>query len=204
MRVVTIANLKGGTTKTTVAAYLAHAWYERGEKVLLVDADPSGSALRWSELASWPLPAVGLSTRDVHKRLAGIADGYGMVVVDTPPFEEQQGIVFSAVRAADDVIVPVSPTTMELDRLSPIMTTVEDVEPLRHAPPRVSVVLSRVVTGASSGPATRDAITGAGYHVLRTEIPRREAFGQAFGAPVQVEATPFTVAADEIMERVAS
>lgn len=200
-RVITVANLKGGTTKTTVAAYLAHTWHAAGHRLLLVDADPSGSALRWSELAGWPLPAVGLATRDVHKRLDAIADGYDLAVVDTPPFEEQQGIVASALRAADDVVVPVSPTTMELDRLSPIMAAVEDIEPLRDEPPRVSVLLSRVVKGASSGPATRDAITGAGYHVLNVEVPRREQLAQAFGGAVAADGTAFPYAAEEILKR---
>ena len=51
IRVVTIANLKGGSAKTTSAAFLAHAFHERGRKVVLVDADPQGSALRWHGLA---------------------------------------------------------------------------------------------------------------------------------------------------------
>ena len=42
---VALANLKPGTGKTTSAVWLAHIFAQAGNNVLLVDADPSGSAL---------------------------------------------------------------------------------------------------------------------------------------------------------------
>ena len=47
-----LANLKPGTGKTTSAVWLAHVFARAGNSVLLVDADPSGSALEWSDLAA--------------------------------------------------------------------------------------------------------------------------------------------------------
>ena len=47
-----LANLKPGTGKTTSAVWLAHVFVQAGNSVLLVDADPSGSALEWSDLAA--------------------------------------------------------------------------------------------------------------------------------------------------------
>jgi hypothetical protein len=49
---VALANLKPGTGKTTSAVWLAHVFAQAGNSVLLVDADPSGSALEWSDLAA--------------------------------------------------------------------------------------------------------------------------------------------------------
>ena len=57
-----LANLKPGTGKTTSAVWLAHVFAQAGNSVLLVDADPSGSALEWSDLAGSP-PAGGGSPR---------------------------------------------------------------------------------------------------------------------------------------------
>ena len=49
---IALANLKPGTGKTTSAVWLAHVFALSGNSVLLVDADPSGSALEWSDLAA--------------------------------------------------------------------------------------------------------------------------------------------------------
>jgi chromosome partitioning protein len=198
--VVTVANLKGGTTKTTTAAYVMHGLAAHGYRVLGVDADPPGSLLRWAELGAWDLAVVGLPTKALHTRLPAISAGYDAIVVDTPPLDDQAGIVFAALRAADVVIVPVSPTTMELDRLSPILDAVDEVSPLRAAPVMVRVLLTRTVTRANSTGGARAAITGAGIEVMTTEIGRREVYAQAFGTvPVMLPGDPYDLAVVELL-----
>ena len=49
---VALLNLKPGTGKTTSAVWLAHIFVEAGQRVLLVDAAPFGSALEWPDLAA--------------------------------------------------------------------------------------------------------------------------------------------------------
>lgn len=203
-RVFAVTNLKGGTSKSTSAAFLAHVWHGQGHRVLLVDADPQASSLEWSGLADWPVPALGLPIVDVHRRLPGITgDGYDVVVIDSPPLEEARGIVSSVMRAATDVVITMAPTTIELHRLAPVYDALDDVAPLRPAPAPVSVLLTRTITQSTSPATYRELLTEQGRYVLRAQVPRLERYAQAFGAPVPLDDGPYTEAAAELLARTA-
>ena len=47
--IVALLNQTGGVGKTTLTLRLAGAWARQGKRVTLIDADPQGSALDWSE-----------------------------------------------------------------------------------------------------------------------------------------------------------
>lgn len=205
MRVVAVCNLKGGTGKTTVAVHLAHAWAEAGQRVALVDADPQGSALRWAELAGdgWRVPVLGLPSRDLHRKLRGVVheDRTDVVVIDTPPLEEQAGLVASALRAASEVVVTLAAHMIELDRLVPVWRAIEDVEPLRDGAAAVTVLLNRVDRRAKAPAEMRAALAAAGRPVLTSDVPRRESLAQAFGGPVVVD-EPWRAVIAELDEQV--
>jgi chromosome partitioning protein len=192
METIAIASLKGGTGKTTSAAYLAHAYQQLGRRVVIVDADPQGSILDWAETADWSIPTVGLPSAQLHKRLAGILDGrYDVVIIDTPPWTPgatdkgreplTSGIVFSALRAADTVVIPLAPTMMELRRVTATLKAIDDVAPLREHDPRVRALLNRTKANASSTKVIRSALESHGCAVLGAEIPSREPVAQSFG-----------------------
>jgi len=200
-RVLALVNLKGGSAKTTSAAFLAHALHERGRRVVVVDADPQGSALRWHGMAGWPVPALGLASTTLHRQLWGVIDPdrWDTVVIDTPPLEDKHGIVSSVLRVATDVVVPMSPTMMELDRIGPVWKALEDAAGSRDEDPTVRVLLTRTVANASSTQETREHLTEQGRDVLRDAIPRREVYGQAFASPVPIGDVPYGLVADELL-----
>lgn len=201
--VITVANLKGGSSKTTTAAFLAQALHDAGLSVLVVDADPQSSALRWAEASGWPMATVGLPVRTLHAQLAGIAGGRDVVVIDTPPLELQSGIVHSALRAADLVVVTTAPTPMEVERVAAVRAAIDDVASLRldgRAPTAV-VLLTRTVANAVSTGVWRDALTTAGWRVLTAEVRRLEAIAQAAGDPIR-DTGPYAAVAEEVLDAV--
>jgi len=176
-----VLNLKGGTGKTTSAVFLSGGLNLDGP-TMLIDADPQGSALSWSEAAGgFEFPVVSLPVRDLHRRVPQLARGYKHLVIDTPPGDE--GIVRSALLSADLALIPIPPSLMDLDRLMPTLELLSEVEPLN--PVRVLVLLTRVRRNTRSARAAREALAELGMPVMETEIPLKEAYAAAFGLPLE-------------------
>lgn len=192
MITLAVANLKGGSSKTTTCVFLAHALHEQGRRVLLVDADPQQSAVRWADYAGgFPFAVTGdlAGKSDLHRRLPGVVGDqrYDIVLIDTPPIEAQRGAVISALVAATDVLVPVAPTPAEVERLDRVEGELRRAAGLRISgePPRVAVLLTRTVPNAVSTAVWRAHLEEAGHQVLRAHVGRLERYAQAFGGRVE-------------------
>lgn len=189
--IIAIVNTKGGTGKTTTAVYIAHGLALNG-KTLLVDADPQGSAMSWSKLvgSDFVPSTVPLAVTDLDKRIPALAESFVHVVIDTPPGEGDENkspITESAILAADVVIIPVSPTTMDLDRLAPTLDLLSKIELWHKHTPHLHVLLTRVRSGTNSSVATRSILADDfKLPVLRAEIPLLERYANAMGLPITI------------------
>lgn len=183
---IVVANLKGGSTKTTTAAFVLHALAEAGLPALGVDADGENeSLLAWSEAGEWSIPVIGMPVADLHRKLPGVVgDRYDAVVIDTPPMKERRGVVASAIRIATHVLVPMAPTGMEYARIPAIRELVEEAGALAVTPPQLAVVLTRTVSNAASTDVYRQMLTDDGVRVLQPTVGRLERYAQAFGLPI--------------------
>lgn len=124
-KVLAIANGKGGVAKTTSAISLSAVLSERFQ-LLLVDADPQASASSWAERGEMPFD---IATETDPALLVDLrqAEGYELVVVDTPPARESAELK-TVVSAADYVVMPTLPNTLDLTAL--IQTIKANVAPL--------------------------------------------------------------------------
>ena len=180
--IFSILNLKGGTAKTTSAMYLAMALQKasppRGGRTLLIDADPQGSALSWSELAqNLDVSVIGLPVKDLQKRLKQFLPDYSHIIVDNPP--GNIAIVRSSLLIADIALLTIPPSLLDIDRLRPTLELLEEVEDFNKF--EVFTLLTRVRRGTKSSKAAREVLNELGLRVLKAEIPLLESYAGSFG-----------------------
>src|ERR1700712_6034970 len=112
--VITVAQQKGGTGKTTLAANLAAA-LAPSRSVALVDIDPQHSLARWNERR--PKTAAKLMFLEVSGwRVTGELDrlkaAFDIVLIDSPPQIDTDARL--AIRGADLVLIPVQPSPPDI------------------------------------------------------------------------------------------
>jgi chromosome partitioning protein len=117
-QVITIAQQKGGSGKTTLAVNLAVHFARQGQKVALLDTDPQGSLGRWfltrrdrfggdagMDLATASAWGVAYECEKLRKT-------HDVVIVDTPPKADAD--LRPALREADLVLIPVAASHLDL------------------------------------------------------------------------------------------
>ncbi|KJL40158.1 ParA family protein [Microbacterium trichothecenolyticum] len=139
MKVIAVANQKGGVGKTTVAMQLGAALAGR-HRVLVVDVDRQQSTVWWAENARDRLPFdfAGSQHPNMLGRLTELTD-YDYIVVDTPGSLEDTAVLETVLDAADYAIVPLTPEPLAVD---PTMRTVTRLIEPRHL--RHGVLLNRI------------------------------------------------------------
>ena len=179
--IVALLNQKGGVGKTTLALHLAGGWARQGCRVTVIDADPQGSALDWSEQRAKEgsprlFGVLGLARDTLHREAPEIARGVDHVVIDGPP--RIAGLMRSALLAADLVLVPAQPSPFDGWASGEMLNLIREARIFR--PELVArFVLNRCAARTIIARETGDALAEHDPPVLAARIGQRVAFADA-------------------------
>lgn len=118
-KIITIAQQKGGAGKTTVAAHIAVALAQKGNRVAIIDIDPQGSLGHWHSIREEKLGEgytglifATLSGWRVGSEVSRLRKQCDYIIIDSPPHTETEAR--TAIRSADLIIIPVQPSPTDL------------------------------------------------------------------------------------------
>ncbi|MDB9509605.1 AAA family ATPase [Kamptonema animale CS-326] len=196
--IISVQNQKGGVGKTTIAVHISHALALRGGRILLVDADPQGSARDWAAARTSDLPfsVVGLDRPTIHRDLPAIAKSYSHVVIDGPP--RVSDLARSAIMASNIVLIPVQPSPYDIWATEKVISLIREASVYKDWLKSVFVI-NRKIVNTSIGRDVAEALSGYQIPVLKSAICQRVAFAESatIGCTV-LETEPKGAAAAEI------
>lgn len=196
-RIITIAQQKGGSGKTTLAVNLATAFLAQGKSVGLLDTDPQGSLGKWFMKRienQGDDPQLQFSTATawgIAYELRSLTDKVDIVIVDTPPKADSD--LRPALRAADLVLVPLASSHVD------IWATQDVLDLADRAGKRAFIVMNRSRTGTRLGAEITEAVKELDANVMATGFGNRIVFAEALGNGLgAVEAQKRSTAATEV------
>ena len=182
-QVVAVANLKGGVGKSTLAVNIAGALHSPRKPVVLVDADPQGTALAWAEAGGLPFKVEPgeLAEDDVAGWIGRVlAIPAATIVLDLPPM---LGAATSAALALCDLaVIPVSPSAADLRATNRAVEMLAEARNARgDGKPRALLVPSKVDRRTAAGAEIEAVLHGYGEPVGPI-VSQRIAHVDAFSA----------------------
>jgi chromosome partitioning protein len=114
-RVLTVCGLKGGIAKTSTAVNLAAWWSAAGRRVLIVDADPNGSATKLHQRGDGQLLQQGSRCVPLQGAPMAMASPWDLVIVDTAGGSRDEQRTYA--EGSDLVICPCQPAASSIEQV---------------------------------------------------------------------------------------
>lgn len=200
--IISVVGQKGGAGKTTTAVNLAVELTRRGEKVLLVDADPQASSSTWRSIAQsegHEAPEVLPITENLHDKTwiqAAAKKGFTTAVIDCPP--RLDSVAKSALAISDIAVLPCQPTPQDLHALTDTLTLVKHAQNVKPEL-QVGILVNRKPARLVLAREARRVLEDSGFHVFEAELGQRVHYQESYSAGQGVTTyAPKTKAAREV------
>jgi chromosome partitioning protein len=125
VKVIALAQQKGGVGKSTLAIHMAVELVHRKKVVAIIDLDPQASVAKWANRREAVQPIVVASENaQLGKHLAKFKDeGFDFVILDLPG--RRAPAVTDGIKVADLVIIPARPLDMDIEASGETLGTVQ-------------------------------------------------------------------------------
>ena len=175
--IITVATMKGGSGKSTVASCLAVHWHLQGRRPTVIDADPQRSIARLAarDRALGGVPVVEDATEQAWQTARRVAAGGGPVIIDTPGFRSEA--TMACLAATDFLLVPVKPSPFDVDRmLDTLNLLINGVSGWR---PIFRCVLTQTTRDSVIAKHIRAELAEAGFPLLESEMTNRVVYAES-------------------------
>lgn len=190
-KILTIAHQKGGSGKTTTTMQLAGTLARRDSTVLVIDADPQGTAMRWAASAEddkpFPATVAGLAAAGakVHREVKKFVENYDYILIDCPPAVESP-VPQSSLLVADLALIPVIPSPADLWAATGIQHLIENLSDINEGL-SARLVANMCQPNTNIAKDALDLLNEFGIPLARARLQLRTVYRQSavFGGTVQ-------------------
>ena len=179
MPTIAFLSQKGGAGKTTLATCVARQLQLDGHEVILIDADPQGSARDWRAATDREtVLVVGLDRPTLDKDIKALSDnGKKWVIIDGAPRNE--AMTLSAIKAADLVLIPVQPSPYDVWASEDLVSVIKARQEVTDGKPKAAFVISRVIRRTELSRDVYSALDEMGLPVLQSDTTQRQIYPKA-------------------------
>ena len=175
--IITVATMKGGSGKSTVASCLAVYWHLNGRRPILIDADPQRSIMRVAERERGlgGVTIVEDATLEAAATARRFSHSGSTLIIDTPGF--RSATTLDCLAASNFVLVPVRASPLDVDRMLDLISMLTDRADGRRLLFRC--LLTQTTRDSVIARHIRSELAEAGLPVLHAEMTNRVAYPEA-------------------------
>lgn len=175
MKIITLANQKGGCGKSTIVLNLAIEFALQQHRVIVFDTDPQGSCYETVGIRDDQEATAHIKVAAVYENLYQIIEkydkNYDFAIIDTPPHDNE--VVTVATVCSDLIIIPVQDSPLDIRSTKTTVDLINDARKLNpHLVPYF--LLSRIQTNSVMARELGQVLKSTyKFDILNTQIANR-------------------------------
>lgn len=181
--IITVGNIKGGVSKSSISQSLAVGLMNRGLSVYLVDADPQETTAGWIEARrendKLPVIRFGKHTGKIRDELLSLEDNFDAVIVDVGGHDSDS--LRWSLSASTHVLIPFRPKRRDLQVLGKLEDLLSLIRPI-NPDCKFAAIITQAPPLPNQMPRidnARDVINSFDIATLKTIIYNRNVYDDA-------------------------